>query len=180
MTVAPPEGLGRTAAAHIEGLTHGLCLGLSAGFYLWILGGPRPADHAIVKMSQPNLLVGVPMILAGTLVTGIVLGVALGASEVTRTWRKRVALGSCALYLAATSVAIGHLAVVLAPAAALTWVVALTIRHEEPTSAEALITLNAALFGTAVAFFHQWSWYRAGWEPFFDSILAVKWLLTGD
>jgi hypothetical protein len=103
----------------VEALVHATCLGLSSGFYVWILGDPQPAGHAILKLTQPNLLAGLPKALLVSLVGAIVAAKMLGVSEAMRTWRGRLALGLCPLYMATTSAAIGHLAVMCAPATAL-------------------------------------------------------------
>lgn len=178
MTLVPnaPE---RTGMAPAEALVHAFCLGLSTGFYVWILDGPKTADHAIVKVSQPNLLAGLPGTLLMTCAGGILAAAALGLWPASRAWRGRLALGSCALYLASTSAAIGHVAIVLAPPLALLWTLGLAIRHEEPGSDAALVTLHTAMLGAALAFYHQWAWYRAGWEPFVDSMSALRTLLLG-
>jgi hypothetical protein len=35
------------------------------------------------------------------------------------------------------------------------------------------------MLGVALAFFHQWAWYRPGWEPFVDGFGALRTLLLG-
>ena len=103
----------------------------------------------------------------------------LGLSEQTRTWPKRLALGSCALYFSTTSAVVGDIAVILALATALVWVLVLARRQEEPHSASALVTLHIAMLGTALAFFHQWAWYLAGWDALVGSVSAITKLLFG-
>ena len=173
-TDATPRG-----AVSAEALAEAICLGLSAGFYVWILGGPKPADHSILKLSQTNLLSGLPLLLSFALAAGIVAALALGISETTRAWRARLALGTCALYLATLRVAIGGAAIVLAPALALVWIGVMTVRRETPMSDAALVTLHTSMLGAALAFFHQWAWYRAGWDPLLEGIGVLKTLVVG-
>jgi hypothetical protein len=154
-------------------------LGLTVGFYFWVLGGPRPADRRVFQTTQTHLVDGLPFLVLVASVCGLALAAGLERSPRTRTWRARLSLASCGLYVSATVVAIGHAALLLAPACALAWLIGLVVRDEQPRGGALLFVLQTGSFGTALAFFHQWAWYRAGWEPFLQNLAALRKLWLG-
>ena len=163
----------------LPALGDGLGLGLAAGFYVWILDGPRPADSAILQMTQPGLLTGLPSLLLITLGAGLGAAAVLDVSAAGRTWRARLSLASCGLYLACTTAALGTPAHALAAGSVLLGLTALIARADAPESGAVLITLHVGAFSTAVAFFEQWAWYRAGWESFVENLTALGRLWLG-
>ena len=133
----------------------GIGLGLAASFYLWMIGGPQPADAAIVQTSQPGLLAGWrgPAVRrAGRSRAGS----AARRRSGSRIWLGRMALASCGLYLASATAAIGPGAQTVAAAAALIALVVLFVRDDAPSGGAVLLALHAGAFGTALAFFEQW------------------------
>ncbi len=167
-----------TTPAWILGLTDGLCIGAAAGFYLWMLGGPTPAA-AVIATTQKNLLAGLPRNMLIGEIGGLAIAAGLNMSATTQGWRTKVALASCGFYLAATSVIISGAALALAPACALGWLVMLLIRNEKPQGGGTLVALHAGALGTALAFFHQWTWYRHSWDPFVANLAALRKLWFG-
>lgn len=160
-------------------LANAVGFGLAAGFYFWILSGPRPADRRVFQTTQHHLVDGLPFLVLLTCATGLILAAVLESSPATRMWRARLSLASCGLYASGAVAAIGGAALFLAPACALAWLAGLSVRHDEPGDATVLLVLHAGAFGTAVAFFHQWAWYSAGWEPFLQNLAALGKLWLG-
>ena len=152
----------------------GIWLGLAASFFYWILGGPQPADAAIVQTSQPGVLSGLASAVLYIVPAGVVLAALLGGSPGSRIWLRRMGLASCGLYLASATAAIGPGAQTIAAAAALVAVVVLFIRDDAPPGGAALLALHAGAFGTAIAFFEQWATYRAGLAPLVEQLSAMK------
>ena len=160
-------------------LGDGAGLGLATGFYVWMIGGPRPADPAIFQTAQPGLLAGLPSILAVALPAGVLLAGLFGAWPGTRVWLGRLALASCGLYLASVTAVVGSGAQTAAAAAALVALVVLFVRDDSPAGGAVLLTLHAGAFGTAIAFFEQWATYRAGWAPLLEQLPAMTTIWLG-
>ena len=152
----------------------GIGLGLAASFFYWMLGGPQPADAAIVQTSQPGVLSGLAWAVLYIVPAGVVLATLLSAGPGSRIWLGRMGLASCGLYLASATAAIGPGAQTIAAAAALIALVVLFVRDDAPSGGAALLALHAGAFGTAIAFFEQWATYRAGWAPLVEQLSAMK------
>jgi hypothetical protein len=160
-------------------LGEGICLGLSSGVCVWILGRPRPADPHIVQTTQHGLLAGLPTILAITVAAGVCVAFVLRPTAIGRCWLGRIALSSCALYLSAAAAAIGPLACVLGAACTAIACTMLAVRGDAPETGAVLTTLHAGAFGMALAFFEQWPRYRAGWHPLVENLTALRRLWLG-
>jgi hypothetical protein len=163
----------------VAGLMDALGLGLAGGFYAWILSSPRPADAALTRTTQVGLLTGLPLLVFLAQFGGFAIAASLGGSPRARAWRARLALASCGLYLAGMVAAIGGPALVLAPLGALAWLVTIGVRAQEPRGSAVLLTLHAGALGMALAFFHQWAWYRPAWAPFLENLGALRHLWFG-
>jgi hypothetical protein len=175
----PPVSLLEPVRPWVAGLVDALGLGLAGGFYAWILSSPRPADAAITRTTQVGLLAGLPLLVFLAQFGGFAFTVSLAGSPRARAWRARLALASCGLYLAAMVAAIGGPALVLAPLSALAWLVTIVVRAQEPRGSAVLLTLHASALGMALAFFHQWAWYRPAWAPFLENLGALRRLWFG-
>jgi len=71
-----------------------VAVGLSLGFYAWMLSGPRPADVTITQTPQKHLLTGLPPRLLLALAAGSAIAFVLNRSPATRAWRSRSLIAS--------------------------------------------------------------------------------------
>ena len=154
-------------------------LGLPAGFYVWMLEGPRPLGAEVLRGTPRGVFGGLPGALAGALAGAALVVALLTAYRPARPWKARLAVAAGGFYAAALSSAVGAPALVLAPLAVTAHFVYLALGKRQPRTDAVLLALHAGGLGTAICFFHQWAHYQNGWAPFLENLAALRSLWFG-
>jgi hypothetical protein len=163
----------------LTGLTDSASLGLAIGFFAWMIGEPRVADPLIVRTTQRGLLAGLPVLLVAGQVGALVISGVLSLWSPLLEWRARLPLASCGLYFAATSAALGRPGLAVGALVCAAWLVGLWFRGDRPGDRLVVLSVHVGCLCSALAFFHQWAWYRLAWSPFTESLRALASVLVG-